>query len=119
MLPVGTCKLHFNIPSLVPGWGSRCASACMFLQVQYVSILRPPIEMAGEDGIDKTEWKQQTTVRVPHCEQVIYKQDACIFAHKALWLHVVEKRQKATDTIQNTSHICMYKQSERTPAANK
>ncbi|XP_067643851.1 serine/threonine-protein phosphatase rdgC isoform X2 [Eurosta solidaginis] len=25
---------------------------------KYVSILRPPIEMAGEDGIDKTEWKQ-------------------------------------------------------------
>ncbi|XP_029406562.2 serine/threonine-protein phosphatase rdgC isoform X2 [Bactrocera dorsalis] len=58
-LPLGT--IVNNRVLIVHGGISDTTDLDMIKSIdrgKYVSILRPPIEMAGEDGIDKVEWKQ-------------------------------------------------------------
>ncbi|XP_053953254.1 serine/threonine-protein phosphatase rdgC isoform X2 [Anastrepha ludens] len=58
-LPLGT--ILNNRVLIVHGGISDTTDLDMIKSIdrgKYVSILRPPIEMAGEDGVDKTEWKQ-------------------------------------------------------------
>ncbi|XP_017487654.1 PREDICTED: serine/threonine-protein phosphatase rdgC, partial [Rhagoletis zephyria] len=58
-LPLGT--IVNNRVLIVHGGISDTTDLDMIKSIdrgKYVSILRPPIEMAGEDGVDKIEWKQ-------------------------------------------------------------